>query len=730
MWNLPRGRKAFCELRAEWTIGSAAPKVLDMNGLDDTDTLTPPPPIVMAVKIAVARSLESEWLVTNGIGGYSFGTVAGPATRRYHGLLTAAFAPPLGRMLVLSSLKEVLLQSIEQTLLIPQTPVAEGAEAEASAAELESFCLENGLPVWQYHWGNNRLEKRVWMPQGQNTVQVRYRLLESEQPLCLRLEPMMDARALGEAPLATIEVGRLKQSGETTLDVDIAVGKSLRILFPQNAIWHPYATNQERPQFYSQEAACGYDGRGSVFSSGTFESWLRSDHPTVDVLASTESWSSIQATDPQTTLDTEQARRRQLLSQADKPHRNSVSNGASVRQQLVLAVDQFIITPLRREIPTEAPDAVVPQSSTEERTIIAGYPWFTDWGRDTMISLEGLTLVTGRAAEARMILQMFARHVQNGLIPNLFPEGGQQGLYNTADATLWFFHAVDRYVEWTNDRQTLHGLLPLLQEIIDWHLSGTSFGIHVDQSDGLLVQGASDYQLTWMDAKVGDWVVTPRRGKAVEINALWYNALRVLSAHWEQSGENARASEIAEHADRVYESFSRRFWNSSTGCLFDVIDGPDGDDESVRPNQLFSISLPNPVLAAEHWRPVLDTCTDQLLTPYGLRSLSPDDPQFKPVYQGDLPTRDAAYHQGTVWSWLIGPYLDAWLKTYPAEKQRGRAMLSGLTEHLTAAGIGSISEIFDATLPFAPRGCIAQAWSVAELLRCWCICTRPEKGSD
>jgi predicted glycogen debranching enzyme len=353
-----------------------------------------------------------------------------------------------------------------------------------------------------------------------------------------------------------------------------------------------------------------------------------------------------------------------------------------------------------------------------------------------MISLEGLTLTTGRQREAGYILRTFAHYVRDGLIPNLFPEGEKEGLYHTADATLWFFHALDRYLDYTADRDTLRQLLPRLLDVVEHHLAGTRFGIGVDPADGLLRQGAEGYQLTWMDAKVGDWVVTPRRGKAVEINALWYNALRLLerwareepaSAVSANRGAGAgllpkgadAAAALARHAERAYESFNRRFWYPQGGYLYDVVDGEQGDDDACRPNQVFAISLPHPVLAPKYWAPVVEVVKEKLLTPVGLRSLSPDHPDFKARYYGDLRARDAAYHQGTVWAWLIGPYLDAWLKVHPEDQAGAADLLEGFRAHLGEACLGTISEVFDAEAPFTPRGCAAQAWSVAEVLRCW-----------
>jgi len=392
--------------------------------------------------------------------------------------------------------------------------------------------------------------------------------------------------------------------------------------------------------------------------------------------------------------------------------------------ELVLAADQFVITPAGR-----LEDAARARAAGEEvRSVIAGYHWFTDWGRDTMISLEGLTCTTGRLAEAGWILRTFGQYVRDGLIPNVFPDGSTEGLYHTADASLWFFHAVDRYLRRTDDRVTLELLWPTLSEIAARHLEGTRFGIHVDPKDGLLVQGAEGYQLTWMDAKCDGWVVTPRRGKAVEINALWYNALRLLE-RWtlELAGESpARA--LGEHAELCRRSFNDRFWYAAGGYLYDVVESSDlagADDAACRPNQLLAISLAHPVLDRSRWESVVDVVRAKLVTPLGVRSLSPDHPDFKPSYHADLKTRDAAYHQGTVWAWLIGPFIDAWLEVHPEDRAGARRFLEGFVAHLDQACVGSISEIFDAVPPFTPRGCIAQAWSVAEVLRCWVKTSNP-----
>jgi predicted glycogen debranching enzyme len=330
-------------------------------------------------------------------------------------------------------------------------------------------------------------------------------------------------------------------------------------------------------------------------------------------------------------------------------------------------------------------------------------------------------LITGRALEAGYILRTFAHYIRHGLIPNMFPDGAKEGKYHTADATLWFFHALGRYLAKTEDRTTLKLLLPYLIDIAEHHLRGTKFNIHVDQTDGLFVQGEEGCQLTWMDAKMGDWVVTPRRGKAVEINALWYNALRLLAGWLREIGNVSSAERYEEHAARARVAFNNRFWFAEGGYLYDVVDVDGGreNDSSCRPNQLFAISLEHPVLDEIHWRSVVDITEEKLLTPLGLRTLSPDDPNYKPIYHGDLRSRDGAYHQGTVWAWLIGPFVDAWLKIHPHDRAAARKFLERFPEHLSEAGIGTIGEVFDAREPHVPGGCIAQAWSVAEVLRAW-----------
>jgi predicted glycogen debranching enzyme len=459
---------------------------------------------------------------------------------------------------------------------------------------------------------------------------------------------------------------------------------------------------------YRVERARGYDHVDELMSPGYFECTLRPG-ATVAVGVTVEGWDRLDR-DPHQLIALEHQREQRLLDRSDEAARL----GTAAR--LVLAADQFIIAPANRP----ADEAWARATGQDARSVIAGYPWFTDWGRDTMISLEGLTLHTGRPREAAAILRTFRHYVRDGLVPNYFPEGSDAGVYHTADASLWFFHALQRYLEHTADAGLLRELWPTLVDIVRHHLEGTLFHIRVDPADGLLSQGAEGFQLTWMDAKVAGWVVTPRRGKAVEINALWFNAVSLM-ADWARELDQDPAPYRAA-AERAGASFNRRFWNPDAGCLLDVVDGPEGDDRKIRPNQIFAISLTHPVLDRGHWEPVLRVVQELLFTPVGLRTLSPRDPDFKPTYDGDLRARDAAYHQGTVWPWLLGHYVDAWLKLRP-DRTLARDMVRGLETSLHDACVGQIGEIFDATPPFHPRGCFAQAWSVAEALRV-CLATR------
>ena len=556
--------------------------------------------------------------------------------------------------------------------LIAATPrgrVLAVSELRDGAGPLEEFRLEDGLPVWKHR----DFEKRVLLPHGRNLTLVSWK---ARTRVALTVRPSFQIRP---------HEGRVDQPARgypvaiDGLACEIDRGSSLPILMVASSGAWRAVEPEVRTVRYRVEEERGYDFEGPLVTPCEWSAQL-DEGDEVTLALTTDAW------DP--ALDVAALRRDELQRRAAL-----VTGRSGLAAELTFAADQFLIRK--------------PSGAADDRSVIAGYHWFTDWGRDTMISLEGLCLVTGRHALARRILQTFAAHARDGLIPNLFPEGESQGLYHTADATLWFFHALDRYLRATGDRTLVDDLLPLLHDIVMHHLRGTNFGIGVDAADGLLRQGAPGYQLTWMDAKVGDWVVTPRSGKAVEINALFYNALRLVD-EWSFGHALSRAA-----AERLRASFNRRFFCEERGHLFDVLDP---DDNSLRPNQLLAISLPHPVLDKARWEPVLRAVRSELLTPVGLRTLGPREPSYQPRYDGDLRTRDAAYHQGTVWAWLIGPFIDAWRRTFPDDDTR--AFLDGFRRREGEFCAGSIAEIFDAEPPHTPRGCISQAWSVAEVLRC------------
>lgn len=645
-----------------------------------------------------------EWLVTNGLGGYASSTLLGMSTRRHHGVFIPNLPAPRGRMVLIPRLDEVVHYENGVVQLGGAEFVDGRSEGEAHIF-LKEFRREWQTPVWLFETAGHALEKRLLMPYGENTVYIAYTLLRGRS-VRLELRPFIafrrhDARlgdpaTEGPFPL-TIFHGRYEirftENSEPTLKL---------CLRPQPCGMFVAEEKFSKGVLYRVERRRGYDYETELHSPGYFSAHLEPGQ-SVTFVASVEPWEILDL-EPQQIFQAERQRLEKVLAQAPE------SAHTRFAAQLVLAADQFIILPGSR--PEE--QVLARTAGDEVRTVVAGYHWFTDWGRDTMVSLEGLTLCTGRSHEARAILHTFAHYVKDGLLPNLFPEGERAAVYNTVDATLWYFHAVGRYYQATGDQETVQSLYPTLRSIIEHHIKGTQFGIRMDEHDGLITAGVEGYALTWMDAKVGDWVVTPRRGKPVEIQALWYNALRLMAVWAQELGESAE--DLRALAKRAQDSFNARFWFESGRYLYDVVDGEDGDDPSLRPNQVFSISLGFPILAEQFWRPVLDIVKEKLFTPVGLRTLAPGHKQYKPAYYGDLRARDAAYHQGTVWPWLIGHFVDACQRVYRDEIQ-SYTLLKGFEEHLWDAGIGTISEIHDGDPPHAPRGCIAQAWSVAEVLR-------------
>jgi predicted glycogen debranching enzyme len=646
-------------------------------------------------------SESREWLITNGIGGYASGTVAGLLTRRYHGLLIAALNPPLGRTLMLTKLDETV-QYDAQTYPLSTNRWVSGIVAPQGYLHLESFCLEGMIPVWRFACADALLEKRVWMQQGANTTYMQYTLPRATKPLTLTLKALVNYRDhhgdTRSSDWQTI-VDRVEQGLCVTAYPSAAslyLLSNATTVLPAHEWYENFALAVERSR--------GLCDREDHLHAATFEITLNPGE-VLTFAASTEPNPSL---DSEESLAMRRAHEQKLLANWNENRLHNSTTPPWI-EKLVLAADQFIVDrPLVKE--------------TNGKTVIAGYPWFGDWGRDTMISLPGLTLTTGRSEIARSILRTFAQYADRGMLPNRFPDADETPEYNTVDATLWYFEAIRTYHAVTEDDALLHDLFPVLADIIDWHRRGTRYSIRLDTADGLLYAGETGVQLTWMDAKVDDWVVTPRIGKPIEINALWYNALQAIATFARRLGKPYREYEEIAHLTQARFS---RFWNSETGYCYDVLDSPEGDDASLRPNQLFAVVLPleetsgfSALLTSEQQRAIVDICGRKLLTSHGLRSLSPHHPQYLGHYGGNQRQRDGAYHQGTVWGWLIGSFVQAHLRVYRNPAQ-ARQFLEPMANHLTAHGIGSLSEIFDGDAPMTPRGCIAQAWTVAEVLKAW-----------
>jgi predicted glycogen debranching enzyme len=643
-----------------------------------------------------ANAFEREWLVTNALGGFACGTLAQANTRRYHGLLVASLQPPVQRVLMVAKL-EMLARYSNRIYELGANEFAGGTISPRGFELLSAFEDHDGLPVWTYACGDARLEQRLWMADGHNTTYVRFQLREASSAMDLELRP-----------LCTYRDYHAHTRGGWSLDVADDPRGCRITAFPGARAYRVQIDRgdfQREPDWYwnfyhRAEAERGLDTTEDLFRPGTFRVRLELGD-TVTVIASAES----EFEPPEMAFEREQKRRRSLL-------RAAPSGAPDWVKRLTLAADQFIV---RR---------ATPGGELRGTTVIAGYPWFSDWGRDTMIALPGLALATGRTEDAAAILRTFAAHVSEGMLPNRFPDGGEEPEYNTVDATLWYFHAVAAYLAATPDRGLLRDLYPVLREIIDWHRRGTRYGIHVDPEDGLLFAGEAGVQLTWMDAKVGDWVVTPRIGKPVEISALWHYALTQMATWAHDLKDRRAATDFDSAATRVAASFAARFWYRDGGYLYDVIDGPHGAvssegrgvDPSLRPNQIFAVSLGTNLLDPARARAVVDVCAGELLTPVGLRSLAPSDPHYAGRYTGDSRRRDGTYHQGTVWSWLLGPFALAHHHVY-GDPGHAVALLEGLASHLDEGCIGSVSEIMDGDAPHAPRGCFAQAWGVSETLR-------------
>lgn len=630
----------------------------------------------------VARSRE--WIVANGLGGYASSTIVGLNTRGYHGLLVASLRPPLARFLLLSKLEEEV--------------VTNGAAYQLSTNKYPGVIYPEGFryqvefgfdpfPRFVYQVGSLAVEKSLFMVYGENTTVVTYKLLKAPGSATLKLHPLVNCRGFHER--TSEGTLRFEQSPRKKSVSIRESGRGVQLFLASDVATYTAGGLWYRNFVYEEESARGYPDKEDHYNPGFFEASLKGSE-TVSILASTHEFSSFEST---RLKQVEEDKLRYLVSLVDCDD--------DLVKALATAADSFIV-----------------RRGPGGRTIVAGYHWFGDWGRDAMISLPGLALVTKRYGEGKRVLELFLGHLKGGLIPNYFSDSDGSPKYNSVDASLWLFNAVLRYLEYTKDLDFVEANLPKLEEIVDCYVKGTLHNIRVDR-DGLVCVG--DEGLTWMDAKVGDRCVTPRRGKPVEVNALWYNALRIMEALSGSLGSKDRARKYSSMSQKAEKSFEELFWNEDRGCLYDCVDG-DRFDASVRPNQILAVGLPFPLLSADRQVRVVEVVERELLTPYGLRSLSPEDPEYRGVCAGDVRSRDLAYHQGTVWPWLIGPFISAYLKVNDGSgraRSEAEGFIAPLREHLKDAGSGSIPEIFDGDPPHRPRGCISQAWSVAEVLRAY-----------
>lgn len=644
--------------------------------------------------LAIAE--QREWLVTNGIGGYACGTIASILTRHYHGVLIAALKPPLDRTLLLAKLDEAV-DYAGQTYRLGCDRWRSGTVTGHGYRYLEQFHLEGTCPVWTYALADALLEKQLWMEPGANTTYVQYTLRRASAPLSLSLKALANYRNHHHSA----QGGWQLQVSGLPDGVQVVAFEGATPFYwrcdrsqpsPSHTWYEGYDLAIERYRGIQPTDAHLHIGTGAI------------------ALQPGESLTCVVTTEANAGMNGAEAlARRRAYEQSLIQHLPDSTPADIV--QLHLAADQFIV------------DRTV--EGAPGKTIIAGYPWFGDWGRDTMIALPGLTLATARPTIAHPILSTFARYLDQGMLPNLFPEAGATPEYNTVDAILWYFEAIHAYIAATGDEALLGELFPALEAVIDWHERGTRYQIHLD-TDGLIYAGEPGVQLTWMDAKVGNWVVTPRIGKPVEISALWYNALTCMMGFAQRLGRPSdRYQQLAQQTQQGFQ----RFWNPEVGYCDDVLDGPNGNDSALRPNQIFAVALgkgDRPLLPPDQQKAIVDTVARQLLTSHGLRSLDPAHPDYIGVYGGDPLQRDGSYHQGTTWSWLIGPFVQAHLQVYQ-DAEAAHRFLMPLRHHLQGGCVGTLSEIFDGHPPHPPRGAFAQAWSVAEVLRLWQLIQAPKQ---
>ncbi|MGM0369275.1 MAG: amylo-alpha-1,6-glucosidase [Bacillota bacterium] len=658
--------------------------------------------------------LRDEWLMTNGLGGFAGSTVSGANTRKYHGLLIAAFNPPVDRRLMVSKLDERIITPQEDFNLATNlvndldleqraknlTEISEAAFDDEREAEVEmdvkytnrghqylnSF-TNQPYPTYTYLAGGVMLEKSIFMVQGENTTVVKYRILDAKKGAELELQPLLNCRNHNKEKLLSDLDYELVSQQDNKVKL-VTEGQELNIAWTAGSLTKK--ENYFTGMHYPFENYRGESDMDDHYIPGT----IRVDASETKEFAVVFSTTELAEIKAEQWAEEYKARQQKLIEKY--PGENN-----PLVDQLVLAADDFVTY----------------RKSTDNKTIMAGYPWFTDWGRDTMIALPGITLATGREDDAKEILTTFALNLKDGLLPNVFDDiSGEACHYNTVDATLWFFYALKKYYDQTGDKEFIKEIYPKLEDVIKEHKQGTSYNIQMDPTDGLLTAGEDGVQLTWMDAKVEDWVVTPRQGKAVEINALWYNSLRIFNELGTELGYSEQNLDIIA---KIEENFADKFWYQEGNYLYDVISDQDKDD-SLRPNQVFVVSLPYSLLDDEREKAVIDAAYEELYTPLGMRSLAPSDERYHGNYEGKRAIRDAAYHQGTTWGWLIGSFFEGYLKVNNCSdeaKEKVLKMYQPFAEHLENYGLGTISEVFDGDFPHEPRGCYAQAWSIAELLR-------------
>lgn len=652
------------------------------------------------------QATQREWMVTNGLGGYGCGTISGILTRCYHGWLVAALNPPVGRSLLLTKLDEVVeYGGVSYPLSCDRW--GGGTTTGHGYRNIERFHLEGTTPTWTYACADALLQKRIWMQPGENITYVQYRLLRASAPFSLRIKALVNHRDHHHVTNSHHgpEPWKIETRSHPRGLKVLAEGCEPFYLFSTRGKLQPYYKWYQH-YFLTQEKYRGLPHLDDHFHCASLRTTLQPGE-TVTIAASTEAFPNLD----EASVPEERIRYEEELYSLGGAKRGL----SAVEGHLLLAADQFIVA---RSVTD--PDT---KEQTDGKTVIAGYPWFGDWGRDTMIALPGLTIATGRATLARPILKTFSLYLSQGMLPNAFPEAGSEPGYNTVDAILWYFEAIRAYVEATDDHELLEDLFPALEEVIDWHLRGTRYNIHLDQADGLLYAGEQGSQLTWMDAKVDGWVVTPRIGKPVEINALWHNALRCMAEFCDRL--QRPPDDYLALAQFTATSFGK-FWQADKGYCYDVIDGPQGNDSALRPNQLFAVSLRYaPPLSAMQQKSVVDRCAQELVTSHGLRSLSQSHTDYIGTYAGNQLKRDGSYHQGTTWGWLMGPFVQAHYKVY-GNKEIACSFLESLCCQVHSGCVGTLGEIFDGDAPFVGRGAFAQAWSVAEVLRVWQLLANAE----